>query len=278
MQSSRTHLPTVVTREAWLQSRKLLLEKEKAFTRARDALNAERRKLPMVELTKQYSFEGPNGRVSFVDLFDSSRQLIIYHFMFDPDSPPPGQSGAPWSEGCPGCSFMLDNIPHLSHFRARDTSFVVVSRAPLAKIEPFKRRMGWTLPWVSSFGTEFNYDFQVTIDPEKGSTEWNYRDTAQLVQENKIPATKGELPGASVFLRDGERVFHTYSTYARGLDALMGSYQYLDLTPFGRQEEWEDSPEGWPQSPTHSWLRHHDKYEGASQRDAACCCASHANR
>lgn len=268
--------PRIASRAEWLAARKQLLEKEKALTRAGDALAAERRRLPMVRIDKDYVFEGPagwGGKATLADLFDGRRQLIVYHFMFDADDPPAGQSGAPWDEGCPGCSFMADNLPrHLEHLHARDTNLVLVSRAPLAKIEPFYRRMGWTLPWYSSFESDFNYDFHVTLDPDRGSTEWNYRDAAELVRAGKIPSVRGELPGLSVFLRVGDGVFHTYSTYARGLEAALPTCHLLDLTPLGRQEEWEDSPPGWPQTPTHQWLRHHDRYD---QKPAAsrCCCS-----
>jgi predicted dithiol-disulfide oxidoreductase (DUF899 family) len=250
----------IASRDEWLVARKALLAKEKEFTRARDALNAERRKLPMVRIDKTYAFEGPGGKVKLLDLFEGRRQLIIYHFMLDADDPPPGRSGAPWDEGCPGCSFFADNLPDLSHLHARDTAFAMVSRAPLAKIAPFKRRMGWTMPWYSSFGSDFNYDFHVTLDQAKGSTEWNYQSAVALQKAGKIPSTKGELPGISVFLREGDEIFHSYSTFARGLDPLLGTYQLLDLTPFGRGEGWggmSDLGQGM------GWLRHHDKYDEA---------------
>jgi predicted dithiol-disulfide oxidoreductase (DUF899 family) len=218
-------LPKVVSRDGWLVARKKLLAREKAATRARDALNAERRRLPMVRIEKDYVFDGPNGKASLLDLFEGRRQLIIYHFMFDPE----------WDEGCDGCSFFVDNIGHLAHLHARDTSLVLVARAPLAKIKPFKKRMGWTVPWFSSFGSEFNYDFGVTTD-------------------------EGEAFGLSVFLRDGDSVFQTYFTDGRGVEALGSVWTFLDLTPFGRQEDWEDSPKGWPQTPPYTWWRHHDRY------------------
>lgn len=194
--------------------------------------------------------------------------------MLDPDGPPPEQSGAPWEEGCPGCSHMADNLPHLAHLRARDTSLVLVSRAPLSKIAPFKARMGWTAPWYSSFGSDFNYDFHVTNDEAVAPVEYNFQDKATVERKGEPYHLKGEQPGISVFLRDGDQIFHTYSTYGRGLDAFLGTYQFLDLTAFGRQETWEDSPEGWPQyggSMPH-WIRHHDKYDDVS---ADSCCASH---
>lgn len=256
----------IVSRSEWNAARKALLAQEKEFTRARDALNAERRKLPMVRIEKHYRFDGPHGKPSLLELFDGRRQLIVYHFMLDPDGPPPGKSGAPWDEGCPGCSHVVDNLPHLAHLHARDTTLVLVSRAPLAKIEPFKRRMGWTVPWFSSFGSEFNYDFHVTMDEARGSTEWNYQNLAALQQAERIPVN-GELPGLSVFLREGDSIFHSYSTYARGLDPLLGTYQLLDLTPFGRGEGWDGMPDLDGQG--QGWLRHHDKYANAAV--SACC-------
>jgi predicted dithiol-disulfide oxidoreductase (DUF899 family) len=255
--------PKIVSRDEWLTARKALLVEEKELTRRRDALSARRRRLSMVRIEKEYVFEGPDGRATLRDLFEGRRQLIVQHFMFDPDPPPPGHSGAPWDEGCPGCSYGADHIGHLAHLHARDTSLVLVSRARFAKIAPFKARMGWTVPWYSSFGSDFNYDFHVTLDEAAGSDEWNYQSTAALLRAGKIPYTKGEMPGLSVFLRDGEEVFHTYSTFARGLEAPGGTHYYLDLTPFGRQEDWEDSPAGWPQTPTYGWTRHHDKYDDA---------------
>jgi predicted dithiol-disulfide oxidoreductase (DUF899 family) len=241
--------PAVVSRAEWLAARKVLLTNEKALTRSRDAVNAARRRLPMVAIDKDYRFDGPDGAVRLIDLFEARRQLIVYHFMFDPG----------WDEGCPSCSFLTDNIGHLSHLHARNTSLVLISRAPLAKILPFKRRMGWTVPWYSSFGSDFNYDFHVTMD------------------EAVAPVTHGESHGLSVFLRAGERVFHTYSTYARGTDLLAGTYNYLDMTPWGRQEDWEE-PAGRSTGPFMSWLRHHDRYEAEAQRPAACCHTSAGGR
>ena len=264
--------PTV-SREEWLVARKALLAKEKEFTRQRDALSALRRRLPMVEIDKAYLFEGPDGTVRLLDLFEGRRQLIVYHFMFDPNDPPPGKSGEPWDEGCSGCSFLVDNIGHLAHLHARDTSLVLVSRAPLAKIIPFKARMGWTVPWFSSFGSDFNYDFHATLDEAVAPVEYNYRNQAELAGKGESHFAQGEAHGLSVFLRDGDRIFHTYSTYARGVDPLNGTYNYLDLTPLGRQEDWEESPEGWPQAPTYEWVRHHDRY-GERPMDADGCCRS----
>ena len=218
-------LPRIATREEWLVARKDLLAKEKEQTRQRDALNAERRRLPMVEVEKEYAFEGPEGRVSLLDLFDGRRQLIVRHFMFDPE----------WEDGCPGCSAGADEISDglLEHLRTRDTSFVVIARAPLAKIEDYKARRGWTFPFYSSYGTSFNYDFDVTLDKSVAPPHYNYRPVD----------AEGEQPGQSCFLRDGDRIFHTYSSYARGAEMTGGSYYYLDLTALGRQEEWEE-PKG----------------------------------
>ncbi len=217
--------PKVVSRDEWLVARNELLRKEKEATHARDALNAERRRLPMVRIDKDYVFESPAGKATLLDLFEGRRQLIVYHFMFAPD----------WDEGCPGCSMVVDNIGHPAHLHARDTSLALVSRAPQSKIMPFKERMGWTAPWYSSFGSDFNYDFGVTT-------------------------ADGEIHGLSVFLRDGDNIFQTYFTTARGVECLGSHWSFLDLTPFGRQEDWEESPKGWPQTPPYQWWRHHDRY------------------
>jgi predicted dithiol-disulfide oxidoreductase (DUF899 family) len=240
--------------------------------RQQDALSADRRRLPMVEIDKAYVFESPDSKVSLCDLFDGRRQLIVYHFMFDPNDPPPGKHGNPWEEGCPRCSFVADQIPHLSHLHARDTSFVLVSRAPQAKIKPFKARMGWTIPWYSSFGSDFNYDFHVTIDEAVAPVEYNYKDKATLEREHQ--SYKAEQPGLSAFLRVGDRFFHTYSAFARGLEPLLTTYHLIDLTAYGRQEKWEDSPEGWPKIAMEGdkdWVRHHDKYGQAIDGSSSCC-------
>jgi predicted dithiol-disulfide oxidoreductase (DUF899 family) len=192
-------LPKVVSRDEWLVARKALLAEEKELTRARDALNAERRRLPMVKIDKDYLFEGANGKASLLDLFDRRRQLIVYHFMFDPS----------WDEGCTGCSFLVDNIGHLSHLHAANTSLVLVSRAPLSKIARFRARMGWTIPWFSSFGSDFNYDFHVTLDEAVAPVEYNYRDKEEFERRRESWFVKGEQPGLSVFLRAGDSVFHT---------------------------------------------------------------------
>jgi predicted dithiol-disulfide oxidoreductase (DUF899 family) len=251
MIKSTIESPRVVSRDEWLAARKQLLRKEKALTKLRDELSAERRDLPMVQIDKEYVFESPNGKASLVDLFDGRRQLIVYHFMFDPE----------WDEGCDGCSFLVDNIGHLAHLHAANTSLVLVSRASLAKIAPFKARMGWTVPWFSSFDSDFNYDFHVTLDEAVAPVEYNYMDKAELEQKDEPWFLKGEQPGLSVFLRKGERIFHTYSTYARGGELLLGTFNYLDLTPLGRQEE----------AGIMSWVRHHDRYDAAADASATCC-------
>lgn len=223
-------LPTIVSRAEWKAAHEKLLAKEKAATRARDALAAERRRQPMVRIDKDYVFDGPNGKVRLLDLFGGRRQLVLYHFMFAPDV-----DGWP-DAGCPGCSFFVDQIGHLSHLNARDTSFALVSRAPLANIQRYQKRMGWTVPWVSSAGTEFNADFGVTTDA-------------------------GETFGLSVFLRDGDSICCTYFTTGRGVEALGSTWTFLDLTPLGRQEDWENSPTGWPQTPPYQWWNRHDEYK-----------------
>ena len=234
-QEKNLNLPPIVSPAEWQAAHEQLLVKEKAATHARDALAAERRRLPMVQIDKDYIFEGPDGKARLVNLFDGRRQLIIYHFMFASDV-----DGWP-KAGCPGCSFFVDQIGHLSHLHARDTSFALVSRAPLANILTYKRRMDWTVPWFSSSGSDFNVDFGVTTDD-------------------------GETFGLSVFLRDGDRVFRTYFTDGRGVEALGSTWTFLDLTPLGRQEDWEDSPEGWPQTPPYQWWRRHDEYEDGHQK------------
>jgi predicted dithiol-disulfide oxidoreductase (DUF899 family) len=230
-------LPPVVSREEWQAARDRLLAKEKEATRQRDALAAERRRLPAVEIEKDYVFEGPDGEARLVDLFEGRRQLLLYHFMFGPNQ----------DEGCNGCAMFVDNLGHPAHLHARDTSLVLVSRASIDRIEPFKARMGWTLPWYSSHGSDFNVDFGVSPEePRVGE----YQD--------------GETFGLSAFLRDGDRVFHTYFTTNRGVEALGTNWTLLDVTPLGRQETWEDSPDGWPQTEPYQWWRHHDRYEEAS--------------
>lgn len=256
---NRTDYPPIASREAWLLARKALLEKEKALTRQRDALNIERRQLPMVAVTEDYRFQGPQGEVGMAELFEGRRQLIVYHFMYLRER----------GEGCDGCSYLTDNIGHLAHLHARDTSLALVSRAPLDELEAFKRRMGWPLPWYSSFGSTFNYDYHATSDESVAPVEYNYRDQAELLRLGQSYHTQGEQHGISVFLRDGEQVFHSYSSYGRGVDMLVGTYNYLDLTPFGRGEGWDGMPD--LDGKGLNWTRLHDAYDQAEVPDQACC-------
>jgi predicted dithiol-disulfide oxidoreductase (DUF899 family) len=233
-------LPEVVSRDEWLAARKELLAREKALTRERDVLNADRRRLPIVRIDKDYVFDGPDGKVRLADLFGGARQLVIQHFMFDPD----------WEQGCPSCTAAVDELSDglLSHLRARETTFALVSRAPLAKIEAYKAEKGWTYPWYSSDGSDFNYDFHVTIDESVAPVEFNYRGPDELVQADmewllETSNQPMEQPGLSFFLLEAEAVYHTYSAYARGTEQLAGAYGVLDLTALGRQEEWEE-PKG----------------------------------
>jgi len=242
-------LPAVVSRAEWRAARLALLAKEKELTRARDELNARRRGLPMVRVDKDYRFDTPDGEKSLPELFENRRQLIVYHFMMTP--------GDDWR--CSACSLLVDSITHLEHLHARDTTLVVVSRAPLAEIEAFRERMGWTFPWYSSHGSDFNYDFHVTLDDSVVPPEYNYQTPEELNAGGHPEFAKGDQPGTSVFLRDGDRVFHTYSTFARGSEPLMSTYNYLDLTPLGRQENWEEPP-GRADTHAQGWIRLHDEY------------------
>ena len=228
----------IVSNEEWVDARKALLSKEKELTRMRDELARERRELPWVKVSQRYEFEGPEGKLSLDDLFGGRSQLVVYHFMYGPE----------WDEGCTSCSFWADNFEgtqvHLAH---RDVSLVAVSRAPYETLQNYRQRMGWTFPWVSSAGSEFNFDYHVSFTPEQidsGAGEYNFRQTKVME----------ELPGLSVFYRDESgAIFHTYSTYARGLDMLNGAYHFLDLVPKGRDEA--ELP--WSMA----WLRRHDQYE-----------------
>ena len=225
-------LPDVVSREQWLEARRELLDREKEATRARDALNADRRRLPMVAVDQEYVFEGPDGPVTLADLFGDKRQLIVQHVMYGPD----------WEQPCPGCSASLDELSQgvLDHLGTRDTTFALTARAPYGKIAATAKERGWSsFPWYSSFGSEFNYDYGVTLDTERGLVDYNYRPIPEALGDEQT----AELPGFSCFLRDGDEIFHTYSTYGRGTDILVGTYSLLDLTALGRQEDWEE-PKG----------------------------------
>lgn len=236
-----TAMPPVVSREEWLKARKALLEQEKELTRHLDRVNAQRRRLPMVKIDKRYTFDGPQGKVSLSELFEDCPQLVVYHFMFDPA----------WERGCSGCTGLVDDMGRLLLLPERGTRFVLISRAPFAKLQAFKEFKGWNLPWYSSFGSDFNYDFHVTLDESVKPVEYNYRTKAQIEAQHAPSGTSGEEHGMSVFFRAGGDVFHTYSAYARGTESITDSYALLDRTPYGRQESFEDSPPGWPQRPTY---------------------------
>ena len=236
-------LPMIATRDEWLAERKDLLEREKEMTRARDELNTARRNLPMVEIAKDYTFEGPDGAVRLVDLFEGRAQLIVYHFMFDPE----------WEDGCSSCTAGTDELSagFLDHLHVRDTSYVMVSRAPFEKLERWRAKQGWDIPWYSSFGTDFNYDFGVTIDESVTPGEYNFRTKAEFEAKGDTEFFGSdqpfEMPGMTCFLQVDGRVYLTYSQFARGLESTGGSYYFLDLTALGRQEEWEE-PSGRSES------------------------------
>ena len=250
--------PKVVSRAEWLAARKELLAKEKELTRSRDALSQKRRELPWVKVEKSYVFDGPKGEESLADLFGTRSQLIIYHFMFGPG----------WGEGCVGCSFLSDHVDGaLLHLLPHDLSYVAVSRAPLAELEAFKKRMGWKFKWVSSYGSDFNYDYQVSFDKDeiaRGKAYYNF-------EMQNVPSE--ELSGTSVFYKDAKGdIFHTYSSYARSGEALLGTYHLLDLTPKGRNETRDMT----------DWVRHHDRYNAggfvqpsgryqAAEKSDSCC-------
>lgn len=237
--------PKIVSRQEWLGARKKLLAREKRLTHERDAIAAERRQLPWVKVEKNYVFDTPSGKQTLADLFDGKSQLIVYHFMFGPD----------WQEGCPSCSFIMDHTDGaLAHLAQRDVSFAAISRAPISKIEAFKKRLGWKFNWVSSNGSDFNYDYHVSFTPEQkaqGKVEYNF---------DLMEFPSAEAPGISVFYKDKNgTIFHTYSAYARGTEAPLGTYAYLDLVPKGRDEDGLRF--------TMAWLRHHDRYDNGRLAD-----------
>jgi predicted dithiol-disulfide oxidoreductase (DUF899 family) len=230
-------LPEIVSQDDWLAARKELLTSEKEAVRAKDALNARRRRLPMVRVEKDYRFEGPDGPVGLRDLFDGERQLVVQHFMFDPA----------WEDGCSSCTAAVDELSDglLRHLRARSTVYAVVARAPLPKLDAYRARRGWTIPFYSSHGSDFNYDFHVSLDDRVAPVMFNYRGPDELRAAGQGWALDEpmEQPGMSCFLRDGDEVFHTYSTFARGTEQAGDSYGILDMTALGRQEDWEE-PKG----------------------------------
>ncbi len=239
--------PTVVSPEKWLSARLALLREEKEFTRLGDRLAARRRELPWVKVTQPYTFESPRGRITLADLFEGRRQLMVQHFMFGPG----------WEQGCKSCSFMMDHFhPTVVHLKARDVAFAAISHAPLAEILPFQRRMGWAVNWVSSHGTGFNQDFHVSFTADeiaRGGVPYNY---------GRMDFPQTEAPGISVFARDAAGdVYHTYSTFGRGVEVVMTTYDLLDLVPKGRDEE--NDEHGM------EWLRHHDRYAQPADAVAA---------
>lgn len=230
--------PRVVSADEWLAARKELQAAEEEAVRTLEEIAARRRAMPAVRVEKEYVFSGPDGEASLLDLFEGRKQLIVQHFMFDPS----------WDEGCPVCSYQADSVGDLSHLHARNTTYAAVSRAPVSKIEPFRKRMGWAFPWYSSLGSDFNYDFQVTSDPEVAPIEYNFRTALELIDQGEPWfAGPGEKGGVSVFYRDGDTVLRTWSGYGRVTYLYTGNDVLLDLTPLGTQHETVE-------------LRHHDKY------------------
>lgn len=240
----KTH--SVVFQSDWLEARKALLQEEKEFMRLGDRLSDLRRKLPWVKVEKDYRFHGPEGEVSLSDLFDGRSQLILQHFMFGPD----------WEEGCVGCSFAADHVdPARIHFQQKDVSYVAVSRAPYEKLAAFKQRMGWKFCWVSSLGSDFNYDYGVSVPPEQMGKDFFYNYTVEKAEID-------ELPGVSVFYKaEDDSLYHTYSTYGRGQELMDTAYAFLDIVPKGRDEDEQAQPG--------SWWRHHDRYDA---NGGSCCC------
>jgi predicted dithiol-disulfide oxidoreductase (DUF899 family) len=224
-------LPDVVSRDEWFEARRRLLAEEKEFTRRHDALNADRRRLPMVKIDKDYVFEGPDGQVTLAELFGDSKQLIVQHVMLGPD----------WEQPCPGCSASLAELSQgvLDHMATRETVFVLTSRAPYDKIAAMAKERGWFFPWYSTYGSDFNYDYQVSLDAEVGQVQYNYRPEPDLLGGDR----SAEMPGYSAFLREGDEVFHTYSAFSRGTEYTGNAYTFLDMTALGRQEDWEE-PKG----------------------------------
>lgn len=256
--------PQVVSREEWLTARKALLVREKEATKLRDAVNTQRRQLPMVRITKPYTFVGPEGEVSLLALFEGRRQLIVEHVMWLPDK----------GIACPSCSARIDDIGRLEHLHARETTLVAVSRAPFEQMMAFKARMGWSLPWYSSEGSDFNYDFHVSFDETIVPFEYNYRTKDQLMALG-APVDTWEQPfdlhGQSAFLRDGNEIFHTYSAYARGTEQVGGTHYYLDMTALGRQEPWEEPKgrAGGGAGAGDSGVHYHDEYD-ETKTSGAC--------
>jgi predicted dithiol-disulfide oxidoreductase (DUF899 family) len=252
-------VPPVASREEWLTARLELLEQEKQVMKAQDAVTAQRRKLPMVKLDKDYVFDGPDGKATLADLFDGRGQLIVYHFMWN-NTAARARGTQGLDEGCASCSFTIDHLGRLDHLHASDTTFVLVSRAPLEEIRRFRERMGWTVPWYSSAGSDFNFDFHVTNDESVAPVEFNYKDKVTLLRSPKTAhVTNGDGQAISVFVREEDNVFHTYSTYGRGTEFMMATYQFLDLTPKVRPNYVNQ----WP---------YHDTYGGeAAHTNCGAC-------
>jgi predicted dithiol-disulfide oxidoreductase (DUF899 family) len=251
MSTSTIESPKIVSRDEWLAARKELLTKEKQLTHERDALAAERRRLPWVKVEKNYLFDSASGKKSLADLFEGRSQLVVYHFMFGPE----------WNEGCPSCSFNMDHTDGaLVHLAQRDVSFAAISRAPSPKIEVFKKRMGWRFNWVSSYANDFNRDYGVSFTKDELATSKQDLANGDYYNFGTSGFPSEEAPGISVFYKNGEGIFHTYSTYARGAESVLNTYNYLDLVPKGRDEDGLYFPM--------AWVRHHDRYEDGRLADA----------